>query len=75
MMQYSKNNKCQYYPCHNLKDMSCVFCYCPLYNDNTCEGNFIIFENGIKDCSYCTMPHTAAGYKYIVEKLQEDIDK
>lgn len=22
---------CEYYPCHDLKDMSCQWCYCPFY--------------------------------------------
>jgi len=70
MMNYYRNN-CQYYPCHDLSGMNCQFCYCPLYNDNNCEGNFIILSNGIKDCSFCTLPHSPAGYEYIVRKLQK----
>jgi Zn-finger protein len=68
------SNICKYYPCHDLSSMSCVICYCPLYHDNNCEGNIIILPNGIKDCSNCTLPHTPAGYEYIVRKLQKNID-
>jgi len=64
-------NKCPYFPCHNLNNMLCQMCYCPLYNYNDCEGNFIIFENGIKDCSNCILPHTPAGYEYIIKRLQK----
>lgn len=58
-----------------MKDMDCRFCYCPLYSDPNCEGNFTILKNGIKDCSKCNWPHTKAGVEYLVKMFQEDIDK
>jgi Zn-finger protein len=45
--------------CHNTdKDIYCLFCYCPRYWDLNCGGNYTILPNGLKDCSYCMIPHT-----------------
>lgn len=44
--------------CHKMDNINCLFCYCPLYEDENCGGNYIILENGLKDCSKCTLPHT-----------------
>jgi len=44
--------------CHHIKgDMNCLLCFCPKYEEANCGGKFKILENGIKDCSYCTVPH------------------
>jgi Zn-finger protein len=44
--------------CHVIHgDMNCIFCYCPNYDDFDCGGNYIIMENGLKDCSNCLKPH------------------
>lgn len=64
-----KGPECPYYPCHKLKDMLCVYCYCPLYYDVECGGNYVILPNGIKDCSDCVRPHTPEGIKQIQEQL------
>jgi len=44
--------------CHKMDSINCMFCYCPLYEDENCGGNYIILENGLKDCSKCIIPHT-----------------
>lgn len=45
--------------CHSVKgDLNCLFCYCPLYENVDCGGNYIILQNGIKDCSTCLKPHS-----------------
>lgn len=44
--------------CHDMKTINCMFCYCPLYDLESCSGNFTLLPNGIKDCSGCTKPHT-----------------
>ena len=44
--------------CHKMDSINCLFCYCPLYEDENCGGNYIILENGLKDCGKCTLPHT-----------------
>ena len=68
--KYFENIYCKYYPCHNLKNMSCLFCYCPLYNFNDCGGKYKILKNGIKDCSQCVLPHMKKGYDYIIRFIK-----
>ena len=68
--KFFQNKECEWFPCHsthNLKDFNCMFCYCPLYNDNDCGGNYVILENKLKDCSSCLIPHY--NYDYIIEKI------
>jgi len=69
------NYSCEFIPCHNnLKpeEHNCMFCMCPLYQYEDCGGNFIILENGAKDCSNCLIPHK--DYDYIINKLKEKIN-
>ncbi|MFA0816507.1 MAG: cysteine-rich small domain-containing protein [Anaerofustis sp.] len=76
--QYFQNKKCEYFPCHKdipKKDFSCLFCYCPLYAlGDRCGGNFRYNEKGIKDCTYCTIPHRKENYDSIVDKTKLLID-
>ncbi len=65
------NTDCEYYPCHDLRAVNCLFCFCPLYRLD-CGGDFRILPNGDKDCSDCTIPHGKDGYKIVIRKLQED---
>ncbi len=73
------NRDCEYFPCHRTdrpEDFSCLFCYCPLYAfGEDCGGAYVILENGIKDCSRCTLPHEPENYKRIMEKLTEKYGK
>ena len=69
---FYQHTSCPYFPCHkgvSKEVFNCKFCYCPLYLIPECGGNYIILENGIKDCSYCSIPHTPNGYKYILKVL------
>jgi Zn-finger protein len=69
--KYFSNKKCEYYPCHKgLEEMNCLFCYCPLYLTE-CSGNYTILDNGIKDCSNCSIPHDRNNYDYIIARLSE----
>ena len=72
--KYFVNTECEYYPCHEAKEINCLFCFCPLYNMD-CGGNFEMIdgENGekIKDCSNCTIPHGDGGYDYVIKRLKE----
>lgn len=74
--KYVQNSKCEYFPCHNVKDseqFNCLFCYCPLYMlKDKCGGNFV-YSSGIKDCSKCIIPHSPGGYEYIMNKMEEVI--
>jgi len=74
--KFFQNKKCEYFPCHKVKDIenfNCLFCFCPLYMlKDKCGGNFV-YNNGIKDCSFCTIPHSKGGYDYIIAKMEEVI--
>ena len=72
---FFQNKECEYYPCHNDVDpegFNCMFCYCPLYHMKECGGGFVT-RNGVKDCSYCLLPHNGAeGYAYVLAQLREE---
>lgn len=66
------NKECEWFPCHscyNYDNFNCLFCFCPLYYYKDCGGNYIILDNGWKDCSNCFIPHQ--NYQYIIEKLKK----
>jgi len=72
--KFCQNKQCEFFPCHKgikEEDFSCLFCYCPLYPYKDCGGNYVILENGWKDCSNCTIPHDRKNYDYIINKLKE----
>ena len=53
--------------CHYVQGtLNCLFCYCPIYDDCDCGGEYIILNNGIKDCSKCLKPHTK---EFIIAQL------
>ena len=68
---YFQHKKCEFFPCHNApcaEEFNCLFCYCPLYAlGDKCGGNFVYTEDGIKDCSGCSVPHRRQNYGYIME--------
>jgi len=66
-------NKCKFYPCHDLKEINCLFCYCPLFNFKNCGGTHIILKDGTKDCSKCTYPHIRKNYNKIIKRLKEEM--
>lgn len=71
--KFNQHTKCEFFPCHKVKDpenFNCLFCYCPLYLlKEDCGGNFNYMDNGIKDCSSCTIPHGPGGYEFIIGKM------
>lgn len=73
--KFFENKECKYYPCHNgVKNINCMFCFCPLYNIENCPGNYQIIEtNGkkIKDCMNCIFPHKAENYDIIMTLLSK----
>lgn len=79
--KFFQNKKCEFYPyddndmaCHPESDPethNCLFCYCPLYLDDECGGDYEIMDNGLKDCSNCLLPHKLENYNYIIDKLKE----
>lgn len=76
---YFSNKECEYFPCHEGADrenFNCLFCYCPLYAlDGDCGGNYRYTDKGIKDCSYCLVPHKPKGYDYVTTRFQKIIDR
>ena len=70
---FFSHTHCEYFPCHSgvePESFNCLFCYCPLYALGTeCGGNFKLLENGVKDCSNCTIPHRKEQYDYITEQF------
>ena len=66
------NRECEWFPCHEgiaETEFNCLFCYCPLYAlGEHCGGNFVLLENGVKDCSKCNIPHQKGSYGVIMEK-------
>lgn len=79
--KFNQNRKCEYFPCHKVKNpeenFSCMFCYCPLYMlGRDCGGNFKYTENGIKDCSHCILPHLKeTGYDHVMSKIKIVIER
>ncbi|CEN97192.1 metal-binding protein [[Clostridium] sordellii] len=73
--KFFSNDKCEYFPCHkvnNPENFNCLFCYCPLYAlKENCGGNFKYTSNGIKDCSYCLIPHNKNSHDYIMSKIND----
>lgn len=64
------NKDCEYYPCHQLATMNCLFCYCPLYHIQDCGGSPKVLDNGTKDCSACKVPHSPIGYDFVIKNLR-----
>ena len=48
--KFFSHKQCEYYPCHQLDEINCLFCYCPLYILKDCKGNYKLIGD-IKDCS------------------------
>ncbi len=73
--EYFENRDCEFYPCHKLENMNCLFCFCPLYNFE-CGGDFELIttddKRQIKDCSNCVLPHTEHGYDYVIKFLKNE---
>lgn len=71
MEDSTEKDKCVYYPCHKQEDMNCNFCYCPLYNQKDCGGNYKILPDGVKDCSECIVVHDPIeGTQFVVDRLK-----
>jgi iron complex transport system ATP-binding protein len=55
--------------CHSVSgDLNCFFCYCPLYDEEDCGGDYVILNNGLKDCSNCLRPHSE---EFVEEQLMK----
>lgn len=74
--RYFENLSCEFYPCHKLERMNCLFCFCPLYRIENCGGspNYITAADGrrIKDCSDCVFPHIEENYDRVLRRLEKE---
>ncbi|MCR4806259.1 MAG: cysteine-rich small domain-containing protein [Lachnospiraceae bacterium] len=72
--RFFENRDCEYYPCHKgLKEINCLFCYCPLY-DRVCPGRYFMKEKEgkkIKSCIDCDFPHIPENYDKIMRILAD----
>lgn len=74
--KFFQNRDCEFFPCHKVKDedkFNCLFCYCPLYFDESCIGSPEYIVNGrgqkIKDCSSCLVVHRPEMYDKVIAHL------
>ena len=76
--KFFQHKTCEYFPCHKglpQENFNCLFCYCPLYSlGDKRGGSFEILENGIKDCTNCTLPHNRENYDYVISRFQDIAD-
>ncbi len=74
--RFFANQECEYYPCHTgLREMNCLFCYCPFYRVEHCPGNPMYMEKEgrkIKNCRNCVYPHKAENYEDIMQRLRQE---
>ena len=74
--KFFQNKECAFYPCHDLKELNCKFCYCPLYHLKDCGGDFEMIDGGdapVKDCSKCTFPHKFENHDKLIDKLTKSL--
>ena len=73
--KFFENIECKYYPCHEeIKEINCLFCYCPFYLFNHCPGTFTKNKEGIKDCSSCIFPHRPENFDKMMEFIKYKIN-
>jgi Zn-finger protein len=68
--KFFQNEDCEFFPCHNIDEINCLFCFCPLYHCQ-CNGNYKILYSKTKDCSKCTFPHIKENYHKVLQQLIE----
>lgn len=39
-----------------------------------CDGDYVVMENGYKDCSNCTRNHDKDSWKFIVSRLRTKME-
>ena len=77
--RFFANTECEYYPCHRgLKQMNCLFCYCPFFLSEKCPGGPIYWEADggkiIKDCSECVFPHIPGNYDRVIAHICRQVE-
>jgi len=76
---FFSHRECEAFPCHPIDDtdnFNCLFCYCPLYTlGGECGGSPEFFQDGLKNCTNCELPHERDNYGVIIAKLQDVMRK
>jgi Zn-finger protein len=68
---FFENRQCEFFPCHEgLKEINCLFCFCPVYADWNCPGKWSLTSEDVKDCSKCTKLHRRSGYSKLMKHLK-----
>lgn len=73
------NNKCKYFPCHDLdeNEFDCRTCYCPIYDICAEKKDKIFGGYWLKDtvwaCEKCTYIHKKEVVQKIIKLKQQDI--
>lgn len=68
--RFFQNIDCKFFPCKKTEALNCLWCFCGIYHYPDCGGNYKTLENGVKDCSSCTLPHEKNGYDYIINFIK-----
>jgi Zn-finger protein len=73
--KFFENKQCKFYPCHKgLKEINCLFCYCPLYKTKKCQDKILNFFGCYNySCNKCTFPHKVKNYEKIIKLLKDGI--
>jgi threonine-phosphate decarboxylase len=74
------DRNCKYYPCHDLNELDCTFCFCPFYPccDTRTGGEMVTTKNGGKvwGCKNCTWIHKPeVARKILNEILKLNVNK
>jgi Zn-finger protein len=56
--KFFENKECEYYPCHKLNEINCLFCFCPIFD--WCTD---------RECKECLYPHKRENYDKIIKRL------
>ncbi len=77
--RFFENELCEFYPCHKgLKEINCLFCYCPMYFKEECLGTPVykkVQGQLVKDCSQCEFPHDPEHYDLIMKALMKGCEE
>lgn len=73
--RYFENTTCEYYPCHAIEKINCMFCFCPLYHFEKCLSKPNYTSTGVKDCSKCIAIHDERNYELIMQLLSRKGDE
>lgn len=77
--KFFQHRACEFFPCHEGLDpdrFNCMLCYCPLYAlGEDCGGKFRYNRKGVKDCTFCTVPHDGDSGVKLVRTRFKDLAK